>query len=178
MRASLLNRKLHRWGAVLTALPLCLILATGILLQFKKEVSWIQPSTWKGTGTLPALSFQRILDIVRTTPEAGLREWADIDRLDVRPGKGLLKVRGKNRWEVQIDARNGSVLQVAYRRSDLIESLHDGTFFHSGVKLWVFFPVALVLAGLWITGLILWILPHLHRQRKRGLSPPGERATA
>ena len=40
----------------------------------------------------------------------------DIDRLDVRPGKGMLKVRCKNSWEVQIDANSGKVLQVAYRR--------------------------------------------------------------
>ena len=169
MRISLLSRKFHRWGAVLTALPLCLILATGILLQFKKEAHWIQPSTRKGSGTRPELSFDRILDIVRATPEAGLRDWADIDRLDVRPGKGMVKVRGMNQWEVQIDTRTGSVLQVAYRRSDLIESLHDGTFFHRSVKLWVFFPVALVLAGLWITGVYLWLLPHLNRKRKRGI---------
>jgi hypothetical protein len=36
-------------------------------------------------------------------PGAGIREWQDIDRLDVRPGKGVVKVRTENHWELQID---------------------------------------------------------------------------
>lgn len=71
----------------------------------------------------------QILAATQAVPEAEVKSWNDIDRLDVRPGKEMLKVCCKNRWEVQLDAKTGSVLQVAYRRSDLIESIHDGRFF-------------------------------------------------
>jgi len=161
------NRNLHRWCAVLTALPVLLILITGLLLQFKKEVSWIQPPTMKGMGTRPVLTFDRILEVARTVSEAGIREWKDIARLDVRPGSGIVKVRARNQWEIQIDTRTGKILQAAFRRSDFLESLHDGTFFHEGVKLYVFFPVAVILLCLWVTGLYLWFLPHLARREKR-----------
>ncbi len=59
------------------------------------------------------------------------------------------------------------MLQVAYRRSDLIESIHDGSFFHDRAKLWVFLPAGLILIGLWVTGVYLWLLPHLVKRRRK-----------
>ena len=79
----------------------------------------------------------------------------------------MLKVRCRNRWEIQIDTKTGDVLQVAYRRSDLIESLHDGSFFHDRVKLWVFLPSALALGVLWLTGIHLFLLPYFAKWKKR-----------
>ena len=99
-------------------------------------------------------------------PEAEVGSWDDIERLDVRPAKGMVKVRCKNQWEVQLDAKTGEILQVAYRRSDVIESIHDGSFFHDNVKLWVFLPAGLILAVLWATGIYLFLLPHLVKWRK------------
>ena len=81
------------------------------------------------------------------------------------PGRGIVKVQACNRTEVQVDLQTAEVLQVAYRRSDLIESLHDGSFFHDRVKLWIFLPVALLLLGLWVTGVYLFVLPYLARRR-------------
>lgn len=43
------TRKLHRWGALLTAVPLLLVIVTGLLLQVKKEAAWIQPPTMRGS---------------------------------------------------------------------------------------------------------------------------------
>lgn len=169
MKASILNRKLHRWGAILTALPLLVVIVTGILLQLKKDSSWVQPPTARSKDPGLTLSFDQILESVRTSPaarEAGIRTWADVERLDVRVDRGIVKVRGINRWEVQVDTRSGDILHVAYRRSDLIESLHDGSWFADGAKLWVFLPTAVVLLGLWITGIYLWLLPHLARRAR------------
>ncbi len=149
------------------AVPLALVIGTGILLLLKKDVEWIQPPTQAGSTSEPGLSFDRILDVVRTVPEAGIRSWDDIERVDVRPSNGMLKVRAKNRWEIQLDAKTGAILQVAYRRSDLIESLHDGTFFHDKAKLWVLLPNAVVLLGMWLTGIYLFLLPYRARRRRR-----------
>jgi hypothetical protein len=68
---------------------------------------------------------------------------------------------------VQVDLQTGEVLQVAYRRSDLIESLHDGSWFHDRAKLWVFLPVAVVVLGLWGTGIYLFFLPYAVRRSRR-----------
>lgn len=44
-----------------------------------------------------------------------------------------------------------------YRRSDLIESIRDGSFFGGDwVKLGLFLPAGLVLLLLWFSGLWMW----------------------
>jgi hypothetical protein len=87
----------------------------------------------------------------------------------------MIKVRAENSWEIQIDANSGQVLQVAYRRSDLIERIHDGSFFGSYAKHWLFLPSAMVLIGLWGTGLVMFFHPHLARskRRRRTAAPTG-----
>ena len=167
MKASVLNRKLHRWGSILTALPLLVIIVTGIILQLKKDWSWVQPPTAKSGDPALEISFDEILQVASTVENAQISSWDDVDRLDVRPDKGVVKVRAKNRWEVQIDGKSGEILQVDFRRSDWIESLHDGSWFGDPVKLWIFLPTAIILLGLWITGIYLWLLPHLVKRRKR-----------
>ena len=161
------NRALHRWGSIVIAAPVLLVIVTGILLQVKKQVSWVQPPTTRGSTKELNLTFDQILGKAATVPEAEIESWSDIDRLDVRPSKGMLKVRAKNRWEIQLDTKTGEILQVAYRRSDLIESLHDGSFFHDQAKLWVFLPAGIVLFVLWLTGIHLFILPHQMKWRRR-----------
>jgi len=162
------SRKVHRWGAVGCCLPLLLMITTGLLLQVKKQSSWVQPPTQRGSGGEPAIAWSAILEAARRIPETEVETWADIDRLDVRPGKGVVKVRCANRWEVQLDLVSSEVLSRSYRRSDLIESLHDGSFFHEFVKLGVFLPTGVILLGLWVTGVWLWYLPiYVRRKKKR-----------
>lgn len=167
MKAPKLNRLLHRWGSIGIALPISIIIVTGIILQLKKEVAWIQPATQSGSSQELLVSFDTILETAKTVPQAEITSWNDIDRLDVRPEKGIVKVRAKSRWEIQIDTKTGDIVQVAYRRSDLIESIHDGSFFHDRVKLWLFLPVGFILLGLWGTGLYLFLLPHMNKRKRR-----------
>jgi uncharacterized iron-regulated membrane protein len=161
-----LNRKLHHWGSIVIAVQLAVVLVTGVLLLLKKDFDWIQPPTIKGEQKGIRIGFDEILAVARTVPEAEIESWADVDRLDVRPRKGIVKARAENSWEIQIDATTGAVLQVAYRRSDLIESIHDGSFFGEYAKLWVFLPSALVLIVLWITGMVIFFRPYIVKARK------------
>ncbi|MBL8896773.1 MAG: PepSY domain-containing protein [Planctomycetes bacterium] len=170
MKPQVLHRKLHRLGAIAIALPLLCVLVSGLLLQVKKQVPWVQPPTQRANATSIELELPRVLSILREIPAAEVREWSDVERLDLQPKRGLLKAICANRWEVQLSLADGAILHSAYRRSDWIESLHDGSFFGEAVKLGVFLPSALVLLLLWISGLYLWWLPHAARRRKaRGL---------
>ena len=168
MKLSRQSRVFHRWGSIIALLPITVIIFSGIVLQLKKVSSYVQPPTQSGSGTEPAIDFDRILEVARTVPEAEIETWEDVDRLDVRPGKGVVKVRCKNRYEVQIDAETAEILQVAFRRSDLIESIHDGSFFNEYFKLWVFLPAGIVLALLLVTGVHLFFLPYLARRKRVG----------
>ncbi|MBT3201360.1 MAG: PepSY domain-containing protein [Phycisphaerales bacterium] len=167
MKLSKINRKLHRWGSILALAPMMIIIISGIILMLKKDMAYIQPPTQRGTGTELAIGFEQILESARSVEQAKIASWDDVDRLDVRPGKGVVKVRAKNGWEVQIDTQSGEVMQTAVRRSDLIESIHDGTYFHDSFKLWVFLPSGVMLAILVLTGAHLFFLPHLARRKKR-----------
>jgi hypothetical protein len=168
------NRRLHRWVAVAVAGPFLVVAATGIVLQLKKHVAWVQPVERPGSDPAAGvvIGFEHILAAARSVPKAGIMAWHDVDRLDVRPGKGLIKVQGRSRWEVQVDAAAGDVLQVAFRRSDLVESIHDGSFFHPLAKLGVFLPVGVLALTLWLTGIYLFLLPYrVRRARARRLAP-------
>jgi len=169
------NRKIHYWGALACALPIFIVLISGLLLQVKKESDWIQPPTSRGSDGAPTLTLPQVLERVKTVPEAGVASWSDIDRLDVRPSKGLIKVRTNNRWEVQLDHASGEILQVAYRRTDLIESLHDGSFFSDTVKLWVFLPAAIILTTLWVTGVHLFLITWFARRRHKLKKQQGQK---
>jgi uncharacterized iron-regulated membrane protein len=161
------GRKLHRWGAVIVAAPFLVVIVSGILLQVKKQVAWVQPPTQKGVSKEPTISFAALLETVQNVPEAEVRSWADVDRVDVRPKDGIAKVRCMNRYEVQVDFQTGEVVQVAYRRSDLIESIHDGSWFHDAAKLYVFLPSAVIVFGLWVTGMYLFVLPYSVKWRRK-----------
>ena len=163
------TRKIHRWCAIVFAVPMLLVILSGLLLQVKKQVAWIQPPTQRSqtaTGEL-ALGWEELLETARQVPEAAVDDWSDIDRLDVRPTRGIVKIRCINHWEVQVDLQTGEVLSSTQRRSDLIERLHDGSFFSDAAKLWVFLPNGVALLVLWGTGLWLWYLP-FRAMRRRG----------
>ncbi|MCA9298857.1 MAG: PepSY domain-containing protein [Phycisphaerales bacterium] len=162
------SRRLHRWGAIASMVPVLVVIVTGILLQVKKQSTWVQPPTMRGSVTSPVIPMEAILEAARTVPEARIETWDDIDRLDLRPGRGVVKIQPVHtRYEVQVDLGTGEVLHVAYRRSDLIESIHDGSFFTEFAKLWIFLPSAIVLLALWITGMYLWVLPHWAKRTRR-----------
>jgi uncharacterized iron-regulated membrane protein len=159
MKVYRFNRKAHYWLTPVVAIPFLLIVVTGILLLWKKEVAWIQPPDADAGSTVAALSLPQVLEISRTVPEAEVRSWDDISRVDFRPSRNLIKVSTKNAREIQIDAGTGQVLRTALRRSDVIEQFHDGSFFHDRVKLWLFFPVALGMLVLWGSGVWMFLRP-------------------
>ncbi len=163
------NRTIHKWVSIIIAIPLLVILITGALLLVKKEFSILQPPTMKGQERKPTIAFSQILTIASAIEKAEITSWQDIDRLDVRPSKGIIKIRTNNNLEIQIDASNGKVLHVAQRNSDLIESIHDGTFFEKNANLWLMLPVAVASLIMLVTGIILFTLPYLKNRSKLNL---------
>jgi uncharacterized iron-regulated membrane protein len=167
VKLQVLGRRVHYWLAIAVAIPAVVIFGTGVLLQVKKQVTWVQPAERRGGATAPTISFDRVIAVARSVPEAGIRDWSDVDRVDVRPSRGMLKVTSRTHWELQIDIQTGAVLQSAYRRSDLIESIHDGSFFHPWAKLGLFLPVGIVLLVMLVTGVYLFWLPIWVKARRR-----------
>jgi hypothetical protein len=161
------NRRLHRWGAVAIGVPFLVVICTGLLLQVKKQVTWVQPPELRTEAREPSVPYELLMERARAVPEVDITSWDDIDKIDVRPGKGMLKLIGKNRWELQMDIATGEVLQVAYRRSDFIETLHDMSWIHGSAKLWLGVPMGLIVLGLWLTGGYMWLVHLKGRRRAR-----------
>jgi uncharacterized iron-regulated membrane protein len=165
-------RKWHRTLGLILSLFLLISATTGILLALKKDVKGIQPKTQKGISQdMNTWKSMAILSEIATTtfhqkyPE---QKENTIDRIDVRPSKGLVKALfEKSQWEVQLDAQSGEVLSIARRHSDWIEAIHDGSIISDGFKLvsMNFLGVGVILllgSGVW-----LWYGPKEVRKLKR-----------
>lgn len=162
-------RLVHYWGSLLILIPFGVVVVTGLLLMLKKDLSWIQPPTQTGAvvDAAPSLSLGEFFETAKAIPELALDDWTDIKRIDVKVDRGVIMFVAINNWEAQIDTETNEILDVAYRRSDIIESLHDGSFFSAEVKRFVFLPSGIVLLVLWMTGTYLFILPQLKGLQKR-----------
>ena len=168
MNPKKLFRQVHYWLSLAILVPAGIMFLAGIVLMLKKDVDWIQPPTARGVveAQLPTVNYGELLVAARAHPEAGIEEWSDIDRIDLRVDRGIAKLRAKTGWEVQVDTSTAEVLHVAYRRSDLIETIHDGSFFAEWVKLYVFLPAGVLLVIMWATGIYLFLLPRLAKRKK------------
>ncbi|MEM7781288.1 MAG: PepSY-associated TM helix domain-containing protein [Pseudomonadota bacterium] len=167
-----LFRQIHYWLSLAVFVPAAIMFVAGGFLMLKKEIDWIQPSTMTGAveNQLPEASLEQMLEAAKAHPEAGIEQWTDIDRIDLRVDRGIAKLRSHTGWEVQVDTKTAEVLQVAYRRSDVIETIHDGSFFADWVKLYIFLPTGILLIIMWGTGGYLFLLPRIAKARKRRAS--------
>ena len=166
MRFKKANRLVHKWLSIVIVIPLLVVFVTGILLLTKKEFDFLQPPTAKGQSTIPSISFERLMSIANTVDQAQIKSWNDIERLDVRPNKGIIKIRARNRIEIQVDSQSGEILHVATRRSDFIETIHDGTFFEKNANLWLMLPMAIIAIVMSITGIIMFFIPYFKKKRR------------
>ncbi|MBL7545429.1 MAG: PepSY domain-containing protein [Bdellovibrionaceae bacterium] len=161
------SKSTHKWIAIICALPLIIMIATGLLLSISSQVQWLQPTpvnTNKGSGI--SLSFDRILEIAQTVPEAEIRDWGDVAQIDARPKAGVVRVRAKNYWEVQIHGQTGDIISSAKRWKTFFILVHDGSWFAGWVKSWVFLPAGIGALVLWISGILIWIIPIIKKRGK------------
>ena len=152
--ASIWNRKIHRWVAMIIALPMLLVIITGIFLQLRKPIDWIQPPTAKGSQKYqPTVALEQVLTEVKTVGPMQVNDWSDIQLLDMRPKKGIIKVRNHSNLETQVDAATGEVLQTAQRRNDFVVKMHEFSTWNA--RLWLGVPVKLGFLVIFLTGLYL-----------------------
>ena len=162
-------RPLHRWVGVPLTVLIVLSSLTGILLGWKKQFAVLQPPVQRG-ASLDArdwLPLHHISAAAEAALHARLGEPpGPIDRLDVRPSKGVAKVLFRDGfWEAQVDLSTARVLSVDRRASDFIETLHDGSLLGEGGRVAVSTLLGLGLLMLSVSGLWLWWGPRLTRRR-------------
>ena len=163
-------------GLVLLAL-IVISSATGILLGWKKNSATLQPPTQSGAATeLKAWLPLARLEAAATAALAQELGPGDpgrlvVDRMDVRPGDGVVKVLFPAAWEVQVDGGTAAVLSVDRRHSDWIEKIHDGSIISDLFKLITMNVLGLGLLALAASGFWMWYGPKRLR-RARGRHEP------
>jgi uncharacterized iron-regulated membrane protein len=163
------SRSLHRLIGVSLAFFVLITATSGLLLGWKKNVEILQPATQNGTGIVLSewISFDRVSHISRQAIDSVLQKKVDIDRMDVRPDKGIIKVTFKEGyWEVQVDGTSGKVLSVAQRHADWIEHIHDGSIVSDLAKIIYTNLLGVGLITLALSGLWLWYGPKIIRKMK------------
>jgi len=160
----------HKWTGIILSIFFLSLSATGFMLLIKKKVDWIQPPTQKDAAGEPAdfIGTQELFEIVFAQGHPDFRTMEDIDRVDFRPGKRVFKVRSEHHHaELQIGAVTGEVLSESWRPSDLLENIHDGSFYAGWIHEWVMPIVAIGLMFLVFSGLWLWIEPSVRKRRRK-----------
>jgi hypothetical protein len=155
----------HLWVGVLFTVVLLVISVTGILLNHKRGLGLMPEVANAPTGAFSAsLSLGELgTRALNEVGDARPPEEA-IDRMDVRPRDGLVKVRLRDpsSTEVTLNLADGRVLHVGARGDVFLEKLHSGEIFGSrGVLLSDAGAIALTL--LLITGYWLWLRPRWRR---------------
>lgn len=164
-------RKWHRWIGISIGVLVIISSLSGIFLALKKDIDVLQPPTQKSTAEaqddwlpIEKLGQQATLALQAHT---GLEE-VSIDRMDVRPTKGIVKVNFEQAyWEVQVDGYSGEILSIAKRHSDWIEQLHDGSIVSDAFKLVSMHTLGLGLLVLTASGFWLWFGPRKIRSLKK-----------
>ena len=162
-------RKIHRYmGATLFFLFL-VIAVTGLTLGWKKNsAEFIMPATKRGSSTTLKdwIAIDSLLQIATKSVD---NSKVEIDRLDIRPEKGVVKVIFTDYTEIQLDGVTGDVLSEGIRHSDWIEHLHDGSIFDDLLGTTFIKLVFTSLSGIslllfTITGFWLWYGPKAMRK--------------
>lgn len=156
----------HLWLGVVFTVMLTVISITGILLNHKRGLGLMPDVAHAPTAPFPdALPLSRLAGIALTAvPPNDSLNVAYVDRMDVRPRDGFVKVRLRDAssTEVTIDLTSGRILHVGPRGDVFLEKLHSGEIFGGrGVLLSDAGAVALVITL--VTGVWLWLVPKLRR---------------
>ena len=171
-------RWLHRKIAIPLLVFFFVVSVTGLLLGLKKNTGMLAP-TKKGTvpglaGWIPLDSLEKIA--IRTFKDSlTADEKVELDRIDIRPDKGIAKFSFKNSYHgLQIDGTTGKILLLERRTSDLIEDIHDGSILDNwigtdGEQVKVVYTtiMGLSLLLLVVSGFWLWYGPKKIRRSRR-----------
>lgn len=155
----------HLWLGVLFTVVLLGISITGVLLNHKRGLGLmpqVENPAPQPLGT--SLPLAALADRARTAAGPAAAD-APIDRMDVRPDDGFVKVRFDDpAWtEVTVDLATGAALHVGERGDVFMEQLHSGELFG---KRWVLLTdaAAIALTVLLISGYWLWLAPRWRRR--------------
>lgn len=163
--SQVLLRKYHRWLGGVLAIPGLFLFVSGLILQLRNHIPWLQPTLPDQPPVISTPVFvvdeTKLLETINLSlPKAPILH-TDINQIDIRPHKNLIRVRTKKYFEYQLSINPLKLLNHGPKYSTLVLSLHSGEYFGSAIKYFLFLPVSFLLLGLWISG--VWLLLSFRR---------------
>jgi hypothetical protein len=154
----------HLWVGVLFTVVLLMLAVTGIALNHKRPLGLMPDVAHTPSAPLAAsLPIAELAD--RARAGGSLAADVAVDRMDVRPDKGFVKVRFDDPgWtEVTVDLATGEALHVGRRGDVFFEQLHSGELLGGD---WVLLTdaAAVALVVMLLSGYWLWLAPRWRRR--------------
>ena len=162
---------LHLWLGVIVTVALVGISVTGILLNHKRGLGLMPDVPHEPTAPFEqAIPLERLAQAaLLAVPESARGDWKPgqpvdvrlIDRMDVRPRDGFVKVRLRDKasTEATVDINTGKVIHVGRRGDVFLEKLHSGEIFGGQPYVLLSDIAAIGLLITLITGYWLWLAP-------------------
>lgn len=150
----------HLWIGVVATFLVLAVSVTGIMLNHKQFLGYMPETEYSNPdGFGRSLPLTELVNRANTAVPPAVAE-IGVDRMDVRPDKGLVKVRydDPDVHEVTVALDNGEILASGLRNDVFLEKLHSGEIFGDAwILLSDFAAVALIL--LLVTGVWMWLYP-------------------
>lgn len=181
-RADILKfaRKIHRTTGAALFIFFFIVALSGLFLGWKKHSGGlVLADSHKGRSTDPKnwLPIHELKEaaIKHARENISALISTEIDRIDVRPDKGMVKfIFVEGYWGVQVDCTTGELLHIERRYSDLIENIHDGSYLdrvfgtiYGQIKLIYTTVMGFALLTFTITGFWLWFGPKRFKKHNR-----------
>jgi uncharacterized iron-regulated membrane protein len=144
-------RKIHRVLSLIVVLPFLVMLLTGLILQLRQQLEFVQPSP----VVMERMPERALLSMDQVMEAAGVRA-ESVQRIIFRPQQFHLSLWLKDGRELQVHPQSGKILKAAPRYTNLLIQLHEGSYFSKWVQYLVFFPAGLGVVILTISGLIIY----------------------
>ena len=161
-------RKWHRLISAVVAIPFAITLITGIFLITRSHFNFLQPKHSEAIQ-IDQSKVSSIQDLTQAFHlyYQGREETQSIASIIYSPKNGQFSVRTNEDREIRFNAQSLEVIAEGPKRTTLLIKLHEGLWFSSYVRDFIFLPSSIGLFFLLISGIILFF-KHYHYLFLRG----------
>ncbi len=175
-------RLVHRKIASILFIFFFIIAITGLLLGMKSIFTttiFENKETFSAIKLLEALPLDSLEKIATVfINDHTKNNFANVDRIEVRPSKGIAVAYYKKNYSVQLNAKNGKPILIEQKNGGIIQDIHDGAVLGNlfsnkagGVAKTIYtLIIGISLLLMTITGIYLYYKPKQIKKAKSVLS--------
>ena len=161
-------RKWHRWVSIIFLLPMLVTIVTGSILILRSYLDFVQPAKTPAQK----VNIARVAPLSKVADKAvehyaGELKPTEITSLRYSPSKGYFSVRTKIARELRLHGETLEVLAEGPKRTTFLVKLHEGAYFGSWARNFIFFPSGLGLLFLSISGATIFFMGEIRLRKSK-----------